>query len=103
LYAVNYGGGALTKYTASSGYTDAIPFPSAGSGNAGLAINGAQHRIYIASGGVVKSYDTATGSLVETIDPGGGGASDVAVDEATDTLFIVIGSGGTGYISERPG
>ncbi len=104
LYTVNYGGGGLTKYTASSGYATSIPFGSTNEGNAGIVVNGAQHRIYVASGQSVKAFSTESPeSLVETISVAPNSASDVAVDEATDTLFITVGSQGSGNIQERPG
>jgi hypothetical protein len=88
LYSVEYSGGGIKKYTAASGYTTAVPFPTSGSGNAGLAVNGAEDRLYVAgTSQEIKAYNTNTAELVETINVGGA-ARDVAVDENTDTLFV---------------
>jgi hypothetical protein len=103
LFTVNYGGGGLTKYTASSGYATSISLGTTNDGNAGLALNGAQNRLYVATGQSVKALDTDSGSVVETIDTSPNNATDVAVDEATDTVFITVGGGSSGYIQERPG
>jgi hypothetical protein len=94
----------LLEYTAASGYTTTIDFPSAGIGNAGLAINGAEHKLYVGNGGnEVKAYDTTNGALIETIDIGGSGGLGIAVDEGTDTLFVTVGSGESGVIKEYLG
>ncbi len=103
LFVVKYSGGDLTKYTAASGYETEIPFGSAGYGNAGLAVNGAQHRLYTASGSTVMALDTETGAVVETISVAPNTADDVAVDEATDTIFVSLNEGASGFIQERPG
>jgi hypothetical protein len=102
LFAAEYGT-QLVKFTAASGYMTKVSFPNtSGSSNPGLAINGALSRIYVAAGTTVKAYDTNTAALVETITPGGT-VLDVAVDEATDSLFITTTSGGTGVIKEYSG
>jgi hypothetical protein len=99
LYVAPYDGGLpLVKFTAASGYTTKINFPAAGTNNPGMAINGAAHRLYVANGSVVNSYDTSSGSLAETINVGGS-ANSVAVDEATDTLFIAPTDGAIKEVS----
>jgi hypothetical protein len=76
-----------------------VTFPPANNGDPGMAVNGAQNRIYIANGSTqVKAYDVDSAALVETIDVGSG-VDDVAVDEATDTLFTA----GAGVIKEIVG
>jgi hypothetical protein len=97
LYVSNYGS-QIRKYAAPS-YTAGIIFPSS-SGNPGASVNGARDRIYIPAGSQVKAYDTNTGELVETINFGGGSTTSVAVDEATDTLYIA--DTGKGAIKEIP-
>ena len=75
LYIAPYNGSEpLVKFTAASGYTAEVNFPVAGTNNPGLAINGAEHKLYVGNGGLeVKAYDTITGSLIESIDLGGAG------------------------------
>ncbi len=103
LYAASYGGGELVKFTASSGYTDSVNFPAPG-GEPAMAINGAEHKLYIGTGSSsVKVYSTETGGLIETIELGESGGQGIAVDENTDTLFVTVGFNGSGYIEERPG
>ncbi len=103
VYAASYGGGQLVKFTAESGYTTKLSFP-APSGEPGLAVNDAEHKLYVGNGGTtVNVYDTETASLVETITLPENGGHGLAVDEATDTLFVTIGSGSSGYIVEYLG
>ena len=104
LFVLNYSTGVLTKYTAASGYTTTLSFGNVGTSNGGIAINGLQDRVYIAtnSGTTLNAYDTNTAAVVETINVGAA-PRDVAVDEATDTLFVQIGSGASGYIAEYLG
>ena len=60
LYVVHYSGGQITKYTAASGYTTTLNFPSTNN-NAGLAVNGAENRLYVAGNtSTIKVYDTET-------------------------------------------
>jgi hypothetical protein len=104
LFTLNYENSVLTKYTAASGYTTTLSFGNVGTSDGGLAVNGALNRIYVApeTGTTVKAYDTNTGAVVETINVGGT-PRDVAVDEATDTLFVQVNSGASGYIQEYLG
>ena len=92
----------LTKYTAAGGYSTAIPLGTVGDGNAGLALNGPQNKLYVANGQSVKAYDTDSGSVVETISTSPNSARDVAVDEPTDTLFIQVGEQGQRLHSGTP-
>ena len=102
LFTIDYGGGTLRKFTAASGYSTEITFGSVGDGNSGLALNGAQNRLYVANGQSVKAYDTDSGSVVETISTSPNSASDVAVDEPTDTLFIQVGDKGAATSRNGP-
>ena len=104
LFVLNYSNGELTKYTAASGYTTTLSFGNIGSGNRSLAINGKENRIYVArnTGTEIKAYDTNTAALVEEINVGAT-PREVVVDEPTDTLFVQIGSGDSGYIREYLG
>ena len=104
LYVQPYGGEGVVKYTAASGYTTALTFPASADGNSGLAVNGALNRLYVGNNtSQVKVYDTNTAALVETIELGESGGRGIAVDEATDTLFVTVGSGASGYIREYLG
>jgi hypothetical protein len=99
LYVASFNGGQLTRFTAASGYTESVNFPSP-SGEPGLAIDGAEHKLYVGNGSSsVKVYSTETGGLIETIELGESGGGGIAVDESNDTLFVTVG----GYIEERPG
>jgi hypothetical protein len=104
LFTLNYETSVLTKYTAASGYTTTLSFGNVGTNNGGLAVNGALNRIYVApaTGTTVKAYDTNSAAVVETVNVGGT-PRDVAVDEATDTLFVQVNSGASGYIKEYLG
>ncbi len=103
LYAASFGGGQIAKFTAASGYATKVDFPSA-EGEPGMAVNGAEHKLYVGNGSSsVKVYDTETAALVETITLPEGGGHGLAVDESTDTLFVTLGSGSTGYIVEYLG
>ena len=102
LFLAQYGS-QLVKYTAASEYATKVSFPGfSGSSNPGLAVNGAENRIYVAAGSSVKAYAADSGALLETITPGGT-VRDVAVDESSGTLFISIGSEASGFIQERTG
>jgi hypothetical protein len=105
IYVQPYAGSqALKKFTAASGYSTSMDFPASGTNNPGLAVNGSQHRLYVGTNGTtVKVYDTETAALVETINLGTSGGSGIAVDEPTDTLWVNIGSGASGYIREYLG
>ena len=103
VYASSYGGGQLVEFTAASGYTEKVTFP-APEGEPGLAVNDAEHKLYVGNGGsTVKVYDTETTSLVETITLPEAGGHGLAVDEGTDTLFVTVGQGSSGYIVEYLG
>ena len=104
VYIQPYSGGEIVKFTAVGGYTTTTKFPGAGVGNAGLAVNGAEHKLYVGNGSTsITAYDTETAAVVETITLPEAGGSGLAVDEDTDTLFATIGSGAAGYIVEYLG
>lgn len=101
VFVPTYGGGPMYKFTASSGYSEKIQFPEAGAGEPGLAVNGAEGKLYVGNGSSsVKVYSTETGGLIETVELGEGGGNGLAVDEGNDTLFATVGSGSTGKIKE---
>ena len=89
LYVMGYGGGTITKYSAASGYSaTGLTFASSPNHNTeGFTVNGASHTLYVPYDETVRAYDTTTGELKESIEFGGETLG-VAVDEATDTLFI---------------
>ncbi len=104
VYVQPYSGGEVVKFTAASGYTTQVNFPASGANNPGMAVNGAEHKLYVGTGSPeVKAYDTETAGLVETITLPAGGGNGLAVDEGTDTLFATVGGGGEGYIVEYLG
>jgi hypothetical protein len=103
VFAASFGGGQVVKFTAASGYTTQVVFPSAG-GEPGMAVNGAEHKLYVGNGSSsIKVYDTETAALMETVTLPGNGGNGIAVDEGTDTLFATVGSGAGGYIVEYLG
>jgi hypothetical protein len=99
LYIISYGGGGIYKLTSADNYSSSVKLIGQAPNNAGVAINGATDRIYVPEGSTVKAYDTNDGTLKETIEFGGF-TNSVAVDEATDTLFI--SDTGKGVIREMP-
>ncbi|MBS1885802.1 MAG: hypothetical protein JSU06_01295 [Actinobacteria bacterium] len=105
IFVAPYDGGEIVKFTAESGYTTQVKFPASGSGDPGLAVNGAEHKLYVGNNNssTVKVYDTETGGLVEEVNLGAAGGGGIAVDEGTDTLFVSVGSGSTGVIKEYLG
>lgn len=86
-----YGG---TLYRLKPPYTTKEPIVATNQTNPGLAVNGIESKVYVATGGPsVNAYDLDTGAIVETITPPGGAelsVDDVAVDENTDTVFLVV-------------
>lgn len=104
IFVAPYDSGEIVKFTAESGYGTKVNFPRSGSGDPGLAVNGAEHKLYVGNNtSIVKVYDTETGGLVEEVNLGAGGGQGIAVDEGTDTLFVTVGSGSTGVIKEYLG
>jgi hypothetical protein len=101
VFVPSYSGGPIWKFTAASGYTEKVQFPEAGTGEPGLAVNGAEDKLYVGNGSsTVTVYDTETGGVVETITLPQPGGSGLAIDEGTDTLFATVGFGETGRIVE---
>ncbi len=105
LYVAPYNGEEhLVKFTAASGYTEKVTFPILGDNDPGLAVNGAEFKIYVGNNTKeVKAYSTQTGELVETIELPEAGGRGIAVDENTDTLFVTSGNGESGKILEYLG
>jgi hypothetical protein len=100
LYIINYGGGGIYKLPAATSYTTSQQLVTTAPSNASVAINGATDRLYVPSGSSVEAYDTNDGTLKETINFGGN-TNAVAVDEATDTLFVADTT--ANVIREMPG
>ena len=99
VFVAGYGSQNIHKFTAESGYATKITFaPTTGTSNPGFIVNGAQNRLYVANGSNIRAIDTDSGAVVETVELPGG-ASEVTVDEATDTLFVASG----GVIKEVAG
>jgi hypothetical protein len=91
VIAQEYGGGL---YRLEPPYTTKKLIVATNQTTPGLAVNGAENKVYVADGSPsVKAYDLDTGAVVETITPPGGAevsVDDVAVDENTDTVFLVV-------------
>jgi hypothetical protein len=98
-----YSGGEIFKLSASSGYTTKTNFPAPGSNEPGMAVNGAEEKLYVTSGNTIKAYNTETAALIETVTLPETASGGVAVDEGTDTLFATVGFGESGYIVEYLG
>src|SRR6185295_15557858 len=89
MFVPQYGGQGVIRYTAASGYAAGSAQVFDPITNATVAINATRHVIYVAGSGKVSAYDTATGSLLETFgEEGGCSVNGVAVDDATDTVFL---------------
>jgi hypothetical protein len=85
LYVSMYYSG-LWRYTAASDYSPSSAVKIDPGGNTKIAINSLRHVIYVARGGTVKAYDTATGSLLEEFATSYE-ARGIAVDDSSDTVF----------------
>ena len=91
------------KYTALSEYKQRVGYPTGVENQSGIAVDGSRNRFYvITTSGIVNAFDTDSGALLETIQPGGA-ARDITFDEAGDILFVSVGSGDSGVIKEFPG
>lgn len=90
----------LIEWKASGGYTyeNRVDFGPV-SGQRRWAFNGAAKKLYNPIGNEVEVFDTETGDLLESLNPGGEPTA-VAVDEATDDVYVTVGSGATGRIKE---
>ena len=92
MYVPQYGGQGAVRYTAASGYAPGSAQVFDTTTNATVAINATRHVVYIAGSSKVSAYDTATGSLLETFgEEVGCSINGVAVDDATDTVFLSRG------------
>jgi hypothetical protein len=102
LYVSSLGGAGVWQYTASSGYTAAKMIVT-GNNDSRLAVNGAKHVLYVSSyQGKIRAFSTVTGDLLETIESPTPDIRGLAVDEATDTLFVSV-AGNSDRILEMPG
>jgi hypothetical protein len=80
----------VIRYTKASNYTTSEKLVNDPLKNAAIAVNSVNHRIYIGSeAGEVVVLSTTTGNVVETI-PVGGRITELAVNEADDTLYVLI-------------
>ena len=89
MYVSQYSGQGAVRYTAASGYSadSAQVFDTATQTT--IAINASRGVAYIAGNSKVSAYDTATGSLLETFgEEAGCSINGIAVDDATDTVFL---------------
>ena len=92
MYVPQYGGQGAIRYTAASGYSAGSAQVFDTTTNATVAINATRDVVYIAGNSKVSAYDTATGSLLETFgEEGGCSIGGIAVDDATDTVFLSRG------------
>ena len=104
LYVSSYSVSGVWRYTAASDYTVAQKIGENTGTNNRVVVNGAKHVVYIGgfnSEGKIRAYSTTTGALLETIEPPGFSIRGLAVDEATDTLFVAMGE--SNKVLEIPG
>ncbi|HEY5976914.1 MAG TPA: hypothetical protein VIT85_03570 [Solirubrobacterales bacterium] len=101
VFVSGWGGSTVTEYTSAGSVVR--NYASQPSSNNRVAINATRHVAYIGGPNNTKinAYDTTTGALLETIEPGGS-IKGLAVDDATDTLFVSTG-GGNNKIKVMPG
>ena len=89
MYVPQYFGEGTIRYTAASGYAPGSAQVFGTTTNGTVAINATRHVVYVAGSSSVSAYDAATGSLLETFgEEGGCGINGIAVDDATDTVFL---------------
>jgi hypothetical protein len=95
VYPSGYGQAKVAKFTKASGYSSYIQLPGLENGNNRVEINATRHVVYVASpyASKVFSYDTATGSLLETFSIPSGTVKGLAVQDSTDTVFIASSEG----------
>jgi hypothetical protein len=89
MYVSQYSGEGAIRYTAASGYSAASAKIIDPTRDTKIAINATRHVVYIAGTSQVSAYDTASGSLLETFgEEAGCSINGIAVDDATDTVFL---------------
>src|SRR5262249_45858104 len=91
VFSSSYGSASVSEFTPGGTLVRSYsPIPSA---NARVAINATRHVVYIGgpSSDKINAFDTTTGALLETIEPGGN-VKGIAVREADDTLFVSVSS-----------
>ncbi len=95
VYPSSYGQAAVAKYTKASGYSSFSMLSSVPSSNARVAVNAVRHVLYLGgpNSNKVASYDTATGSLLETFTIPAGNVKGIAVQDSSDTVFLASSNG----------
>jgi hypothetical protein len=93
IYLAQNGNPSIFRVTAASGYSPASAkgIGGFGPGSHKLAVNSSTNRLYevrSTESGRIRAFNTVTGALVEEFGVGGGAYTGVAVDEATDTLYV---------------
>ena len=89
MYVSQYSGQGAVRYTAASGYSAASAQVFDSTTISNIAINATRHVVYVAGRDKVSAYDTATGSLLESFgEESGCFINGIAVDDATDTVFL---------------
>jgi phosphodiesterase/alkaline phosphatase D-like protein len=102
VYPSSYGNSNVAKYTKASGYSSFSLLAAVPSSNARIAVNAVRHVLYLGgpNSNNVASYDTATGSLLETFTIPEGNVKGIAVQDSSDTVFL---AGSNGKIYELRG
>ena len=91
----SYGQAKVAKYTKASGYSSFSMLAEVPSSNARIAVNATRHVLYLGgpNSNKVASYDTATGSLLETFTIPAGNVKGIAVQDSSDTVFLASSNG----------
>jgi phosphodiesterase/alkaline phosphatase D-like protein len=95
VYPSQYGNPQVAKYTKASSYSSFTLLPAVPSSNSRIAVNATRHVLYLGgpNSNKVASYDTATGSLLETFQIPEGFVKGVAVQDSSDTVFLASSNG----------
>jgi hypothetical protein len=95
VYPSQYGGAQVAKFTKASSYASFIKLAGLTSSNNRVAVNATRHVVYVGgpSNSKVFSYDTASGSLLESFSIPSGSVKGLAVQDSNDTVFVASSNG----------